>query len=217
MKVILMGPPGAGKGTQAKMISSMYSVPHISTGEIFRKEISEKTVLGIKAKEAIDKGQLVSDDVTNSVIKVRLNFEDCNKGFLLDGFPRTIVQAKFLNTYLSDKNDNLDAVVLVEVPRNEILKRMTGRRVCINCGSSYHIEFNPSKTEGICDVCGNTIVQREDDMEDTVKRRLNIYDEQTQPLITFYKDRKILFSVNGTDDINEVTKCICNILGSESK
>lgn len=217
MKIILMGPPGAGKGTQAKLISNMYSVPHISTGEIFRKEIHDKTELGIKAKEAIDKGQLAPDDITNNIVKVRLNMEDCKNGFLLDGFPRTVFQADFLNKFLAERSQILDAVLLVEVPRDDILNRMTGRRVCLNCGTSYHINFNPSKVEGKCDLCGSPIIQRVDDMEETVRHRLDIYDKQTQPLINYYKEMKILYVIDGQKDINEVTKDISNTLGSNFK
>ena len=216
MKIVLMGPPGAGKGTQAKLVSNMYSVPHISTGDIFRKQISEKTPLGIKAKETIDKGQLVPDDITIHLVEERIGLEDCLVGFLLDGFPRTVAQALALESYLKRTNDKLDAVILVEVPRSEILKRMTGRRVCLNCGASYHINFNPTKVEGKCDVCGNEVVQRVDDQDETVKRRLSIYDEQTLPLIKYYKENSLLHVIDGTLNIKEVSKNICNILGSES-
>lgn len=216
MKIVLMGPPGAGKGTQAKLISNMYSVPHISTGDIFRKQISEKTPLGIKAKETIDKGQLVPDDITIHLVEERIGLEDCRVGFLLDGFPRTVVQALALESYLNRSNDKLDAVILVEVPRSEILQRMTGRRVCLNCGASYHINFNPTKVEGKCDVCGNEVVQRVDDQDETVKRRLHIYDEQTLPLIKYYEENSLLHVIDGTLNIKEVSNNICNILGSES-
>lgn len=216
MKIVLMGPPGAGKGTQAKLISNMYSMPQISTGDIFRKQISEKTPLGIKAKETIDKGQLVPDDITIHLVEERIGLEDCRVGFLLDGFPRTVVQALALESYLKRSNDKLDAVILVEVPRSEILQRMTGRRVCLNCGASYHIKFNPTKVEGKCDSCGNEVVQRVDDQDETVKRRLRIYDEQTLPLIKYYKKNRLLHVIDGTLNIKEVSKNICNILGSES-
>lgn len=215
VKIVLMGPPGAGKGTQAKLISSTYSIPHISTGDIFRKQISEKTPLGIKAKEAIDKGQLAPDDITIHIVEERIAMEDCKVGFLLDGFPRTVVQALALDSYLQHDCSSLDAVILVEVPRTEILERMTGRRVCLTCGASYHIHFNPTKVEGKCDLCGSEVVQRVDDQDDTVRRRLRIYDEQTQPLIKYYKEKNLLFVIDGTQDIKEVSKSICNILGSE--
>ena len=216
MKIVLMGPPGAGKGTQAKLISNMYSIPHISTGDIFRKQISENTPLGIKAKETIDKGQLAPDDITIHMVEERIGFEDCKVGFLLDGFPRTVVQALALESYLQKMNDKLDAVILVEVPRSEILERMTGRRVCLKCGASYHIHFNPTKVEGKCDVCGEVVVQRIDDQDETVKRRLRIYDEQTQPLIKYYEEKNLLHIIDGTLNIKEVSKSICDILGSET-
>ena len=216
MKIVLMGPPGAGKGTQAKLISNMYSIPHISTGDIFRKQISENTPLGIKAKETIDKGQLAPDDITIHMVEERIGFEDCKAGFLLDGFPRTVVQALALESYLQKMNDKLDAVILVEVPRSEILERMTGRRVCLKCGASYHIHFNPTKVEGKCDVCGEVVVQRIDDQDETVKRRLRIYDEQTQPLIKYYEEKNLLHIIDGTLNIKEVSKSICDILGSET-
>lgn len=216
MKIVLMGPPGAGKGTQAKLISNTYSIPHISTGDIFRKQISERTPLGIKAKETIDKGQLAPDDITIHMVEERIGFKDCEVGFLLDGFPRTVVQALALESYLQNMNDKLDAVILVEVPRSEILERMTGRRVCLNCGASYHIHFNPTKVEGKCDVCGSAVLQRVDDQDETVKRRLRIYDEQTQPLIKYYKEKNLLHVIDGTLNIKEVSKNICDILGSET-
>jgi adenylate kinase len=216
MKIVLMGPPGAGKGTQAKFISNMYSIPHISTGDIFRKQISGNTPLGIKAKETIDKGQLAPDDITIRMVEERIGLEDCKVGFLLDGFPRTVVQSLALDSYLQKENDKLDAVILVEVPRSEILERMTGRRVCLNCGASYHINFNPTKVEGKCDVCGMEVIQRVDDQDETVKRRLRIYDEQTQPLIKYYEKNNLLHIIDGTLNIKEVSKNICNILGSET-
>lgn len=212
-----MGPPGAGKGTQAKLISSIYSIPHISTGDIFRKQISEMTPIGIKAKESIDKGKLVSDEITIALVQERLKQSDCDKGFLLDGFPRTVNQAEAFDKYLQSVGEYLNSVILVEVPRENILKRMTGRRVCLNCGASYHIQFNPSKVEGICDACGNAIIQRKDDEEETVKRRLYIYDEQTQPLINYYSSKHLLSIIDGTQDIKDVSKSICDILGSGNK
>ena len=216
MKIVLMGPPGAGKGTQAKLISNTYSIPHISTGDIFRKQISQNTSLGIKAKEIIDKGQLVPDDVTINLVEERIGLEDCKVGFLLDGFPRTVVQALALESYLQNERNQLDAVILVEIPRPEIMKRMTGRRVCLNCGASYHIQFNPTKVEGKCDVCGNEVIHRVDDQAETVKRRLRIYDEQTLPLIKYYKEKNLLHTIDGTLDIKEVSKNICDNIGSEA-
>jgi len=214
MRIILLGPPGAGKGTQAKSISNKYSIPHISTGDIFRKNISEKTPLGIEAKKHIDKGHLVPDELTIDLIKDRLDNEDCSNGFLLDGFPRTVNQGKALDGFLDEKGKSLDIALLIKVPREFILSRMTGRRVCLTCGASYHVTFNPSKVEGKCDVCGSDLVQRADDREDTVNERINIYEAQTQPLIKYYEDKNLLSAVDGTLEISSVFENICSILGS---
>lgn len=214
MKIILLGPPGAGKGTQAKSISNRYSIPHISTGDIFRKNISENTPLGIEAKKHIEKGQLVPDEVTINMVKDRLQDEDCKGGYLLDGFPRTVAQAEALQEFLVGRDENIDTALLIEVPMGFILERMTGRRVCPSCGASYHIKFNPTKITGKCDVCGSDVIQRKDDSEETVSERLDVYERQTQPLIDFYKERNLLSIVDGTKAINEVFEGICNILGS---
>ncbi|MBD7914278.1 adenylate kinase [Clostridium sp. Sa3CUN1] len=214
MKIVLLGPPGAGKGTQAKSISNRYSIPHISTGDIFRKNISENTPLGIEAKKHIDKGQLVPDEVTINMVKDRLQEDDCKNGYLLDGFPRTVNQAEALQDFLKERNESLDTALLIEVPTEFILERMTGRRVCPSCGASYHIKFNPPTTAGKCDVCGSDIIQRKDDTEETVSERLDVYERQTQPLIDFYKERNLLSIVDGTKAINEVFEGICNILGA---
>ena len=215
MKIILLGPPGAGKGTQAKSISNRYDIPHISTGDIFRKNISEQTPLGIEAKRYIDNGQLVPDSLTIDIVKDRLSQEDCKKGFLLDGFPRTVAQAEALRIFLQNNGESIDCALLIDVPKDFILERMTGRRVCLSCGASYHIKFNPSKVEGKCDVCGSDIIQRKDDNEATVKERLQVYDNQTQPLINYYNEEKLLKVVDGTKAINEVFESICNILGRD--
>ena len=214
MKIVLLGPPGAGKGTQAKSISNRYSIPHISTGDIFRKNISEETPLGIEAKQYMDNGQLVPDEVTINMVKDRLTWEDCKNGYLLDGFPRTVAQAEALQEFLGSRNENLDTALCIEVPSSFILERMTGRRACLSCGASYHIKFNPSTVDGVCDVCGDNIIQRKDDVEETVKERLDVYERQTQPLIDFYKEKNLLSTVDGTKAINEVFEGICNILGS---
>ncbi|MNM34796.1 adenylate kinase [compost metagenome] len=215
MKVVLFGPPGAGKGTQAKSICNRYSIPHISTGDIFRKNISENTPLGIEAKKYIDNGQLVPDEVTINMVKDRLQAEDCRMGYLLDGFPRTVHQANALEEFLDDRKESLDTALLIQVPSEFILERMTGRRVCPSCGASYHVKFNPTKIESKCDVCGSDIIQRKDDSEETVKERLAVYERQTQPLIEYYKEKDLLSVVDGTKAINEVFESICKILGSE--
>lgn len=217
MKIVLLGPPGAGKGTQAKSICNRFSIPHISTGDIFRKHISEMTPLGIEAKKSIDDGQLVPDSITISIVIDRLKQDDCRNGFLLDGFPRTVVQAEALDEFLFDKNESLDTALLIDVPKDFIIDRMSGRRVCYSCGASYHIKFNPPNFEGKCDVCGSDLIQRKDDEEETVRRRLDIYDDQTQPLIKYYREKNQLSVVDGTQAINDVFKNICDILGRENK
>ena len=215
MKIVLLGPPGAGKGTQAKSISNRYSIPHISTGDIFRKNISENTPLGIEAKKYIDNGQLVPDQVTIDMVKDRLQQDDCKNGYLLDGFPRTVHQAEALDNFLTEREESIDTALLIEVPKEFILERMTGRRVCPSCGASYHIKFNPPTNDGKCDLCGSDVIQRKDDTEETVKERLDVYENQTQPLIDFYKNKKQLSVVDGTQAINEVFESICKILGSD--
>lgn len=214
MKIVLLGPPGAGKGTQAKSISNRYEIPHISTGDIFRKNISEMTPLGIEAKKHMDNGQLVPDSLTIDIVKDRLIQEDCKNGYLLDGFPRTVVQAEALKEFLIERGEELDSALLIDVPKDFILERMTGRRVCPSCGASYHVKFNPPKINGKCDVCGSDVVQRKDDTEATVKERLDVYDRQTQPLIEYYKREDLLQVVDGTRAINKVFDSICSILGS---
>ena len=211
MKIVLLGPPGAGKGTQAKSISNRYSIPHISTGDIFRKNISENTPLGIEAKSYMDNGQLVPDEVTINMVKDRLQQDDCKNGYLLDGFPRTVLQAEALDSFLIERGESIDTALLMEVPKEFILERMTGRRVCPSCGASYHIKFNPPANDGKCDLCGSDVIQRKDDTEETVKERLDVYENQTQPLIDFYKNKKQFSVVDGTQAINEVFESICKI------
>lgn len=213
MKIILLGPPGAGKGTQAKLISSEFSIPHISTGDIFRANISEKTELGMKAKGYMDKGLLVPDELTIDIVKDRISKDDCKDGFLLDGFPRTVKQAEALDKFLNSKNEKIDCALLIDVPTEKIFSRMTGRRVCTKCGASYHVKYNPPKVEGKCDLCGSPVVQRKDDSEDTVKERLDVYDKQTEPLIIYYKNEAVLRSVDGTQDIDKVFEDISGVLG----
>lgn len=214
MRIVLLGPPGAGKGTQAKSICIRYSIPHISTGDIFRKNISEKTLLGIEAKKHIDNGHLVPDDLTISLIEDRLKEDDCKNGYLLDGFPRTVVQAEALANFLKNRKQQLDTALLIKVPQEFILDRMTGRRVCPGCGASYHTRYNPTQVIGKCDLCGADVIQRKDDTEETVRERLEVYDNQTQPLIDYYDRVKLLSIVDGTRAINEVFENICKILGS---
>lgn len=212
MKIVLLGPPGAGKGTQAKSISNKYSIPHISTGDIFRKNISENTPLGIEAKSYMNKGQLVPDEVTINMVKDRLNQEDCKNGYLLDGFPRTVAQAEALDSFLKCRNEELDTALAIGVPNEFILERMTGRRVCPSCGASYHVKFNPSSDGKKCDLCGSDVIQRKDDTEETVKERLEVYGRETEPLIKYYDDNNKLSTVDGTKAIIEVFKAICDIL-----
>ena len=213
MKIVLLGPPGAGKGTQAKSISNKYSIPHISTGDIFRKNISENTPLGVEAKSYMDKGQLVPDEVTINMVKDRLQQDDCANGYLLDGFPRTVAQADALNSFLVERGEQLDTALLIKVPNEFILERMTGRRVCPSCGASYHVKFNPP-IEGKCSLCGSEVIQRKDDTVETVKERLDVYEKETQPLIDFYANKQLLSEVDGTKAINEVFRGICEILGN---
>jgi adenylate kinase len=212
LKIVLLGPPGAGKGTQAKLISEKYSIPHISTGDIFRKNISEKTKLGVEAKRYMDNGQLVPDQVTIDIVKDRLSKNDCKEGFLLDGFPRTVKQAEALDEFLNENHNKIDAALLIDVEEKFILERMTGRRVCPSCGASYHIRFNPPKVEGKCDACDSDLIQRKDDTEATVKERLDVYNQQTQPLVDYYKNQNALLKVEGTKEINQVFDEICDAL-----
>ena len=214
MKIILLGPPGAGKGTQAKSISREYNIPHISTGDIFRKNISEKTPLGVEAKGYMDSGKLVPDELTINLVKDRLTKEDCKNGFMLDGFPRTVMQAEALDAFLKERNIDIDAALLIDAPKDLIIERMTGRRVCSKCGETYHIMNIPPKVEDVCDVCGSALIQRKDDNLETVIERLEVYDKQTQPLVEYYKGREKLMSVDGSKEQHEVFKDIRDLLGS---
>ncbi|SHJ49556.1 Adenylate kinase [Clostridium amylolyticum] len=215
MKIVLLGPPGAGKGTQAKSICNRYNIPHISTGDIFRKHMAENTPLGIEARKHIDIGHLVPDKVTIDMLLERLKNEDCKDGYLLDGFPRTVLQAEALQQFLESNNERLTTALLIEVPREFIIERMTGRRVCPSCGASYHTKFNPPQIQDKCDICGSDIMQRKDDTEETVRERLDVYESQTQPLIDFYENKNLLSKVDGTKAINAVFESICEILGDE--
>ena len=213
MKIIMLGAPGAGKGTQAKMIAEKYKVPHVSTGDIFRANIKNGTELGKKAKEYMDKGQLVPDELTVEILLDRVAQEDCKNGYVLDGFPRTIPQADVLDKELTKLGDKVDYAINVDVPDENIVRRMSGRRACLKCGATYHIEHIPPKQEGICDVCGSELVQRDDDKPETVQNRLSVYHEQTQPLIDYYNAKGILKSVDGTKDMQDVFSEITGILG----
>lgn len=205
MKLILIGASGAGKGTQAKKISSKYSIPHISTGDILREHIKNKTEIGIKVKNLLDQGILVSDDIITELVKLRINEADCKNGFILDGFPRTISQAQDLESIV-----NIDKAVYINVDDNLIIDRLTGRRICKNCTAMYHVQYAKPKITNVCDVCGNELSQREDDKPETVKDRLKIFHELTSPIINFYKDKGCLFEVNGAGDIMDISETIIN-------
>lgn len=213
MKIIMLGAPGAGKGTQAKMIADKYGVPHISTGDIFRANIKNGTELGMEAKKYMDQGLLVPDELTVRILLDRVAQDDCKNGYVLDGFPRTIPQAEVLDSELTKLGDHIDYAINVDVPDENIVKRMSGRRACLTCGATYHIELVPPKKEGICDVCGSELVLRDDDKPETVKNRLNVYHEQTQPLIDFYTEKGVLKTVDGTVPMEEVFAAITAILG----
>lgn len=205
MRLILLGPPGAGKGTQAKRVIEEFDIPHISTGDIFRKNIKEKTELGQKVEGLLAEGKLVPDELTIEIVWDRLDQEDCKNGFLLDGFPRTIPQAEALDGGLAKRGLKLDRVLNIDVDKDSLVKRLSGRRVCPNCGASYHIDNNPPKVEGICDVCQTPVIQREDDKEQTVLDRIKVYDSQTKPLVDFYNKQDLVFTVDGTLPIDEIT------------
>ncbi|KAF6573562.1 adenylate kinase [Paenibacillus sp. EKM212P] len=212
MNILIMGPPGAGKGTQADVIVKEFGIPHISTGDAFRLAMKQGTPIGIKAKEYIDKGELVPDDVTIGIVEERLQQPDCKKGFLLDGFPRTLAQAEALDQILGRLNTKLDDVINLKVDSDNLLARITGRRVCKSCGTSYHIVFNPPKVEGICDKDGGELYQRPDDNEDSVRTRLGEYSNKTAPLLTFYENQNLLRHIDGEQDIDVVSQNIVSLL-----
>ena len=214
MKIIMLGAPGAGKGTQAKMIADRYSVPHISTGDIFRANIKNNTELGQEAKKYMDQGLLVPDELTVKILLDRVAAEDCKNGYVLDGFPRTIPQAEVLNHALTEMGEKVDYAIDVDVPDENIINRMSGRRACLSCGATYHIVHIPPKTEGVCDRCGSELILRDDDKAETVKNRLQVYHEQTQPLIDYYTEQGVLRTVDGTKDMKDVFEEIVNILGA---
>ena len=214
MKIVMLGAPGAGKGTQAKQIADQYGIPHISTGDIFRANIKEGTELGKKAKSYMDAGGLVPDELVMDLVVDRIGKEDCANGFVLDGFPRTIPQAEALSAALNKKNEKLDFAIDIDVSDERIVKRMSGRRACVNCGATYHVVTIPTKKEGICDRCGSETVLRDDDKPETVQKRLAVYHDQTQPLIDYYKNKGILKTVDGTQPMEKVFSDITAVLGA---
>ena len=212
MKIVMLGAPGAGKGTQAKMIASKYQIPHISTGDIFRANIKNGTELGKKAKEYMDQGLLVPDELTVDLVIDRLSQEDCQRGYILDGFPRTIPQAKALDEALAKRGEKMDFAVDVDVPDENIVTRMSGRRACVGCGATYHVIHNPSAKGDNCEVCGEKLILRDDDQPETVQKRLTVYHDQTQPLIDYYTGQNIMKAVDGTQDMHDVFENIVKIL-----
>ena len=212
MNLILLGPPGAGKGTQAKILTKRYSIPQISTGDILRAAVAEQTPMGIKAKEFMDSGALVSDEVVVGIVEERLSKTDCEPGFILDGFPRTVKQADALKHMLEAFGKSIDHVISICVEKDELLERVTGRRTCRSCGSGFHAIFDPPKVNGICDECNGELYQRDDDSEETMRNRLDIYEEQTAPLIAYYAQQSLLRSVYGIGSIEEIKQKLLNIL-----
>lgn len=212
MRLVLLGPPGAGKGTQASAIVERYKIPHISTGDIFRANIKGGTELGIQAKSYMDKGLLVPDELVVDIVKDRLTEDDCKNGFLLDGFPRTVKQAEALDSELKAMGIKLDRVVNIQADKDILIQRAIGRRICKECGATYHIKYNPPKVEGICDLDNSPLYQRDDDNEETVTTRINVYLEQTQPLIDYYREKGLILDIDGTKPIDEITNSIINEL-----
>lgn len=212
MNIILMGLPGARKGTQASEIVKKFPIPHISTGDMFRKAIKDETNLGKEAKSYMDRGELVPDEVTVGIVKERISEDDAKKGFLLDGFPRTIEQAEALNSIMSELDREIDAVINIEVPEEELMNRLTGRRICEKCGTTYHLVFNPPKVDGICDIDGGKLYQREDDNPETVSNRLSVNVKQSKPILEYYNEKGVLKNIDGSKDIEEVTNDVIDIL-----
>ncbi len=212
MNLILLGPPGSGKGTQAKLIVEKYGIPQISTGDMLREAVAKGTELGKEAKKYMDAGQLVPDEVVIGIVKERLQQPDCEKGFILDGFPRTIAQAEALDKILEEMGKKIDAVINIQVPEEEVVKRIVNRRTCKNCGAVYHLIYNPPKEDNKCDKCGGELYQRDDDKEETVRKRYQVYKEQTEPLVEYYAKKGILYNIDGTKSIEEVFAEIDSIL-----
>ena len=217
MYLVLMGLPGAGKGTQAERIVEKYGIPHISTGDMFRAAIKEETPLGLEAKSYMDAGNLVPDEVTIGIVRDRLSKADCEKGFLLDGFPRTVAQAEALEEITNELGRKIDYVLNISVDSDKLMQRLTGRRICQTCGSTYHVIFNPPKVEGVCDKDGGTLIQRQDDNEETVRNRLNVNMKQAKPLLDFYGDKGYLKNMNGDQDIDKVFQDIDQLIGGLAK
>ncbi len=215
MRLVLLGPPGAGKGTQAVVISKRLSIPHISTGDMFREAIKAGTALGRQAEKFLQSGSLVPDDVTTGLVQERLSRPDCQQGFLLDGFPRTLGQAEALDAWLAGRDARLDAVLDIAVGREELLQRLTGRRVCRRCGAAYHLQYNPPAKAGRCNSCGGELIQRDDDTATTVARRLDVYNRQTAPLVAYYQGRGLVREIDGSQDIGAVTRSIGRALGGD--
>lgn len=213
MKIILLGAPGAGKGTQAKFLSEKYGIPQISTGDMLREAVSKGTELGKKAREFMNQGKLVPDEIVVGIVKERLRESDCERGFILDGFPRTIAQAEALDRIMAEMGKKIDAVININVPEEEIVKRIVNRRICRKCGAIYHLIYDPPKNNGICDKCGGELYQRDDDKENVVRERFKVYRKNTEPLIEYYKKKGILFDVDGTKDIEKVKAEILSVLG----
>mgnify|MGYP005845734971 CR=1 FL=1 len=212
MRLIFLGAPGAGKGTQARMVAERYGIPQISTGDIFRAAVRDGTLLGKRAKEYMDAGRLVPDDVVVGLVAERLKGEDCKAGYILDGFPRTLAQAQALEDMMRESGDNLDHVILLEVPEEELVLRLSGRRTCLSCGQGYHVKFDPPRIPEMCNRCGGTLIQREDDREDTVRARLKVYLEETQPLIDFYERGGVLKRLSGVGQIEEIFERLTGLL-----
>ncbi len=210
MRYVLLGPPGAGKGTQAARIVDKYGIVHISTGDIFRSNIKEETELGLKVKSYLNEGELVPDKLTIDLVWDRLDQDDMKNGFLLDGFPRTIAQAEAFHAGLEKRNLLLDGAIRIAVDEDTLIRRLAGRRICSDCGATYHVDNHPSKVAGICDICGGELVHRPDDSEETVKGRINVYKEQTYPLIDYYREKGVLIEVNGDQSVEDVFADICN-------